>query len=436
MHGEGRHSTPPKWEEQGNFPLPQFRPVARFLEECGFKWPALEWVWPSGRRETLSLRAARGRNGAVSRSEIKRRVDGRWLRLGVIVFSGDGHDDPEFQRAFKTVCDAFADTLIRTLEHGALRRREIAHEKIAHHAEDPRPGTAVARSLVALASLVKAYHAFYASVDDNQLCVEYKAPGGKRHGKTGGIVLNPCPEPVSVELRDALKLGRAVEWTDHRQEILALAQTHNLGYQIKCHYLIQPVLRHGELVGIFALGVPEDVPILADIYREPLADAADKLAQAAHFLFQRRFLKLIVDPVFQSRDTRTDPEQVFVLMPFTLDWSDRIWKRVLQPTLDGLGVRAIRADDLYGRDVVEDIWSGILGSRFVVADITDRNPNVFYELGLAHTVGKDVILLTQDVGDIPFDLNRFRHIVYEDNMDGYDALRTGLVNSARHVLGT
>jgi hypothetical protein len=62
----------------------------------------------------------------------------------------------------------------------------------------------------------------------------------------------------------------------------------------------------------------------------------------------------------------------------------------------------------------------------VVADITGRNPNVFYELGIAHTYGQRVVLLAQGTEDIPFDLQRFRHILYEDNSDGYKALERGL----------
>lgn len=73
-------------------------------------------------------------------------------------------------------------------------------------------------------------------------------------------------------------------------------------------------------------------------------------------------------------------------------------------------------------------------ARIVIADITGRNANVFYELGLAHTVGKDVLLLTQAVSDIPFDLNRFRHIVYADNMDGYELLEKELRGSIDDIL--
>jgi hypothetical protein len=58
--------------------------------------------------------------------------------------------------------------------------------------------------------------------------------------------------------------------------------------------------------------------------------------------------------------------------------------------------------------------------------LTDRNPNVFYELGLAHALNKEVILLTQDINDVPFDLRHFRIIVYQDSISGADKLKSTL----------
>jgi hypothetical protein len=58
----------------------------------------------------------------------------------------------------------------------------------------------------------------------------------------------------------------------------------------------------------------------------------------------------------------------------------------------------------------------------ILADLTNKNPNVFYELGLAHAVGTPVILLAQSIDDVPFDLRPVRTIIYEDSLDGYDHL--------------
>lgn len=67
----------------------------------------------------------------------------------------------------------------------------------------------------------------------------------------------------------------------------------------------------------------------------------------------------------------------------------------------------------------------------IIADVTGRNPNVMYEIGIAHTLGKTVILLTQEVHDIPFDFRGYRHIDYADNVDGFAKLERELPNFLR-----
>ena len=63
--------------------------------------------------------------------------------------------------------------------------------------------------------------------------------------------------------------------------------------------------------------------------------------------------------------------------------------------------------------ITTDIWEKVSRSRLLIADLTGQNANVFYELGLAHAISKDVILLTQSMEFVPFDLKTIRCIVYE-----------------------
>jgi hypothetical protein len=145
-----------------------------------------------------------------------------------------------------------------------------------------------------------------------------------------------------------------------------------------------------------------------------------------------------VNPYFFELPRATDENLLFVLMPFSEVWSDRIWRDHLKPIVEGIDLtpRLVckRADDLYGHDVLLDIVAAIRSARVVVADITSRNPNVFYELGVAHSFGKRVVLLTQTVTDIPFDLLRFRHIIYQDNSDGYRELEKRLKTALVELL--
>ena len=73
-----------------------------------------------------------------------------------------------------------------------------------------------------------------------------------------------------------------------------------------------------------------------------------------------------------------------------------------------------RADNFWEQDLIlQDIVTLIDKSRIVICDCTGRNPNVFYEIGIAHTLGRDVILITQNNEDVPFDL---RHLLYIRNV--------------------
>ena len=137
--------------------------------------------------------------------------------------------------------------------------------------------------------------------------------------------------------------------------------------------------------------------------------------------------QMIVDPIFVGRDYKIEPKLCFVLMPFSEKWSDRIWRHIEEIVLSN-GFICKRADNLYGNNILTDIWSAINCAEIIVADITSRNPNVFYEIGIAHTVGKKVILLSQSKSDIPFDFLHYRHIIYEDNTDGIQYLIEELPN--------
>jgi hypothetical protein len=71
---------------------------------------------------------------------------------------------------------------------------------------------------------------------------------------------------------------------------------------------------------------------------------------------------------------------------------------------------------------MQDVVSLIDRSHLVIADCTGRNPNVFYEIGIAHTLGREVILITQNDADIPFDLRHLRYVPYLNNGEGLAAL--------------
>ena len=103
---------------------------------------------------------------------------------------------------------------------------------------------------------------------------------------------------------------------------------------------------------------------------------------------------------------------VFVLMPFHPKFND-IYKFGIKGAADEVGAYAERVDEQYYTEaILERICNQIYKADVIVADMTGQNPNVFYEVGYAHALGKIVLLLTQNADDIPFDLKHRPHIVY------------------------
>lgn len=167
--------------------------------------------------------------------------------------------------------------------------------------------------------------------------------------------------------------------------------------------------------------VPETSRLL--FIQDPPATAYAAFGDIEDLDFKTR--QILVSPIFNSRGFPLELDSAFILMPFNEPWSDRIWALV-QDICKKQGFNARRADDLFGPDIMEDIWKGISKARIVIADLTNKNANVFYELGIAHTLGKKFILITQNIKDLPFDLSRYRCVEYADNLDGYKKLKIGL----------
>lgn len=123
--------------------------------------------------------------------------------------------------------------------------------------------------------------------------------------------------------------------------------------------------------------------------------------------------KASLGKIFGGGDFALDTSACFVLMPFGEKFQP-IYEDHIQRVVTEAGLSSQRADEIASTNMITwDIWERINKARFLIADLTDRNPNVFYEVGLAHAISKEVILLTQKIGDIPFDLQSLRFIVYE-----------------------
>ena len=109
---------------------------------------------------------------------------------------------------------------------------------------------------------------------------------------------------------------------------------------------------------------------------------------------------------------RADWPEIFVLMPFKAALRP-VYEVHIKRSVARLRMRIGRADAIFGTDqIMREVWSAIHAARIIIADCTGRNPNVFYEIGLAHAVGKHTILIARSLKDVPFDLRTLRVILY------------------------
>jgi hypothetical protein len=105
----------------------------------------------------------------------------------------------------------------------------------------------------------------------------------------------------------------------------------------------------------------------------------------------------------------------------------------LQEAVSAAGVECRRADDIWENDhIMDDVISLIWRAQVVISDLSTKNPNVFYETGIAHSLGRDVIQIAQSIDDVPFDLRSLRTVVYLSNTEGLaelkDQVKTRLSN--------
>lgn len=124
-----------------------------------------------------------------------------------------------------------------------------------------------------------------------------------------------------------------------------------------------------------------------------------------------------------------DKEQpkIFVVMQFSEEYN-ALYSDVIKPVSEEFGYECIRADDYYASTpILTDIIESIQKSTAIIADITPDNPNVFYEIGYSHAVGKPTILLCDRKREkLPFDVSSFRTLFYENTIAGKKKVEANL----------
>jgi hypothetical protein len=139
---------------------------------------------------------------------------------------------------------------------------------------------------------------------------------------------------------------------------------------------------------------------------------------------------------FESNTDEEQHGQCFVIMPFAATFSEVYTAIRRAMEAPDLNFRCGRADELFGgHEIMTDILGEIARAEVVIADLTGRNPNVFYELGITHMTkdARRVLLIAQNIDDVPFDLRPYRCIVYAPDATGLRELTQRLSTSAREV---
>jgi hypothetical protein len=136
--------------------------------------------------------------------------------------------------------------------------------------------------------------------------------------------------------------------------------------------------------------------------------------------------------VFQVPELRTETDLVAVMMPIRAEF-DPIHEGI-KKACKLAGYRCLRVDDIWEESaLIQDIFNLIFRAYVVVVDFTEKNPNVMYETGIAHTLGKHVVPISQSLDDVPFDMAHHRILKYLPNGEGIDSMVSRLANKLRQV---
>lgn len=252
--------------------------------------------------------------------------------------------------------------------------------------------------------------------------------------------------PYQVEVSSGIKYGflerpeaGLIAVTDRAKKILRPQSA-----QDKLGGIQEAVLNAPVISDVYGHYRGENLPD-APFFRNTLTDSfnipIDKIAefsevfisslQAAELISEHDGKKRILD-ITHDAGTQSSPsptlkkleksvqvnstDSCFVMMPFAPPLGN-YYQHIYKPAIEKIGLVPVRADtEIFATGkIMDQIWSGIKSAKVLVAELTSRNPNVFYELGLAHALEKPVVLVSSNENDVPFDLKHIRVIYYDVN---------------------
>lgn len=136
--------------------------------------------------------------------------------------------------------------------------------------------------------------------------------------------------------------------------------------------------------------------------------------------------------VFQVPDKPQQDKLVSVMMPFNAGFT-RTYDAIKEVT-NYMGLDCKRADDIWDNaTILQDIFDLLFCAKVIIVDFSGRNPNVMYETGIAHALGKEIIPITQSFEDIPSDIGHHRALIYYPNEQGYKDLSKKLHGKLKDI---
>jgi hypothetical protein len=213
----------------------------------------------------------------------------------------------------------------------------------------------------------------------------------------------------------------------------------DLGCSLGCYDIIE---NHGRLLRSLSFGDEDYEGNILEVLTSIIKQDPKNLQELKHFISDKYSAPIVSEyistahleapkkmitfspQVFEIPTKPQNEKLVTVMLPFKLQPSFTAVKNAC----DKLGLDCKKADDIWeNATFIQDIFELIFTSKVVLADFTGKNPNVFYEVGIAHTLGKTVIPITQSFDDVPSDLGHHRALKYLPNEQGYSELTAELM---------
>ncbi len=144
--------------------------------------------------------------------------------------------------------------------------------------------------------------------------------------------------------------------------------------------------------------------------------------------------ELGLKPRFENLSFEIQKGRCSFLCPFSEPFNS-IYKNHVKIAVESQNHTIFRVDEIFGESpILDKIWYYIGSSELVMADVTGRNPNVMYVLGVAHTIGKPILIMTQRIEDVPFDLRHYEYIIYEYTQNGCKVLEEKILRMLKFLI--